>query len=165
MIVSSQASGLGEVPDTETARSCLFDHFLETSGDIVTNGLTGFLRSYNVLMRYIRALRLMDMVIEGCLELPLTRQCQDALLKMTYCSQCAGYSADLLPCQGLCQNSLRGCLVDLSDLVEPIREFTDAMVNMRRVLADVYNPWDQITLLNSHFFIVLSSARDDTTTV
>ena len=159
--VSAQVNGVLPSSDLESLRSCLFDYFLETRGVSVANRLHVFLRAYSRLMRYVRALKLMDVVIEGVLDLPLTKQCQDALTKMTHCSQCAGYTADLLPCQGLCHNNLRGCLVDISDLVKPIREFTDAMVTMNNQLNISYNPWDQITLLRSYFFTVLQGVHDE----
>ena len=104
---------------------------------------------------------MVENIIEGILDLPLTDQCQSAVMKMTHCAHCAGYNGELLPCQGLCMNSMRGCLVDFPDLVEPIQEFTDAMVNLNNVLEQRYNPWDQITLLNSYFFSIVTDTRDN----
>ena len=108
---------------------------------------------------------MIENVIEGILDLPLTDQCQGALMKMTYCSQCAGYNGDLLPCQGLCMNSLRGCLVDFADLVEPIHETTEALIELNRVLNNVYNPWDQVTILNSYFLRIVTNTQRDFTSI
>ena len=151
-VVTSSFTGSNRpLPNTDAFRHCFYNFFLDLRGDDISTRLHGFLRAYNLTMRYVRALKMIENVIEGVLDLPLTDQCQSALTKMTYCSQCAGYNGDLLPCHGLCMNSLRGCLVDFADLVEPIREMTEALVELNRVLDNVYNPWDQMTLLNSHF--------------
>ena len=158
-VVTSQIQGVGSLPDTEAFRSCFFNYFLELRGEKIYNKLNGFLRAYNLTMRYMRALKMVERVIEGIFELPLTKQCESALMKMTYCSQCAGYNGDLLPCKGLCLNILRGCLVDFADLVEPIREFTTAIVNLKNQLNHPFNPWDQITLLNSYFFITVTETQ------
>ena len=165
-IVTTQSQGLNnDLPDTPEFRSCFFDYFVELRGDAIYNKLNGFLRAYNLTMRYIRALRLLDSVIEEVMDMTLTSQCQDAIMKMTHCSQCAGYNGDLLPCRGLCLNSLRGCLVDLVDLVEPVKEFTAAIVNLNKLMNDTFNPWDQITLLNSYFFQTVSYTRLEITNI
>ena len=109
---------------------------------------------------------MVEKVIEGILDLPLTEQCQNALMKMTYCSQCAGYdSVELLPCQGLCLNSLRGCLVDFADLEGPIREFTDALTNLNSHLTEPYSPWVQITQLDPYFFGIVTATQTDYATI
>ncbi len=43
-----------------------------------------------------------------------TQQCYEALLKMTFCSHCDGYSASMKPCSGYCLNVMRGCLAQQS---------------------------------------------------
>lgn len=104
---------------------------------------------------------MLENVIEGVLDLPLSDQCQSAIMKMTHCSQCAGYSSSLLPCQGLCLNSLRGCLIDLADLVGPVRDFTAALVRLKDNLDSRYDPWVQITLLNPHFLGIVTGTQRD----
>lgn len=159
-VVTTESFGIGSsLPDTEAFRSCFFNFFLNLRGEKVYNKLNGLLRAYNLTMRYVRALKMVERVIEGVLDLPLSTQCESALMKMTYCSQCAGYNGAVLPCKGLCLNILRGCLVDLAELVEPVREFTTAIVNLKNQLNHPYNPWDQITLLNSYFFTTVTETQ------
>ena len=158
-VVTSSVNGANNaLPNTDAFRSCFYDYFLDLRGDAVYNQLNGLLRAYNLTMRFTRALKMVERVVEGILDLPLTEQCQNALMKMTYCSQCAGYSGSLQPCQGLCMNSLRGCLLDFADLVEPIKKVTEALVNMNRVL-EIHNPWVQITLLNPYFLTTVTETR------
>ena len=142
-------------------RLCFTNLFLELKGDSVYSHLHGFLRAFNLTLRYTRALKMLETVVEGVLDLNLTVQCRNSLMKMTHCSQCAGYSVDLLLCQGLCLNSLRGCLIDLVDLIEPLRNFTDAIVELNRQLDDFYKPWDQITLLSPYFLTIVTEMQRD----
>ena len=162
VVSDSLSTSPSVLPNTEAFRACFFDYFVELQGDAVLTKLNGFLRTYNRTMRYIRALKMIDMVIEGILDLPLTHQCQDALMKMTYCSQCAGYNGDLLPCKGLCLNSLRGCLIDFADLVVPVREASEALVRLKKELSSTTssNQWDQITVLSPYFFEIVGTTRD-----
>ena len=131
---------------------------MKTRGTQVQNWLNGFQRAYTHSLRYFRALRVMDRVVDAVLALGLSKQCQTSLMRMTRCSQCAGVSA--LPCNRLCLNTLRGCLVDLGDLVEPIREFSQALIRMEEQ-ARSYSLYSQITLLSSYFFQTVSDTRTD----
>ena len=112
-------------------------------------------------MRYVRALKMIENVIEGVLDLTLTEQCQSALMKMTYCSLCAGYNGQLLPCQSLCMNTLRGCLVDYIDLIKPIQETSNALIKLNWVMKHDFNPWNRITILNSYFSRTATEIQGD----
>ena len=149
------------LPNTHEFRQCMYDFFIDLRGEKIFIELNGFLRAYNLTMRYVRALKMIENVIEGILDLPLTEQCQSALMKMTYCSQCAGYNGQLLPCQGLCMNTLRGCLVDYVDLIEPIQETSKALVELNRVMERDFNPWNRITILNSYFSRTATETQRD----
>ena len=126
------------------------------------NWLNGFQRAYNHSLHYFRALRVVDRVVDAVLALGLSKQCQASLMRMTRCGQCAGISA--LPCNSLCLNTLRGCLVDLGDLVEPIQEFSQALIRMEEQARN-YELYDQITLLSSYFFQAVSDTSTDFFTI
>ena len=164
-VATSDALGDSDpLPNTKSFRQCFYNFFIDLRGERITTELNGFLRAYNLTMRYVRALKMIENVIEGILDLPLTDQCQSALMKMTYCSQCAGYNGDFLPCQGLCMNTLRGCLVDFADLVGPFQATSSALVEMNRIL-ESYNPWDQITTLNPYFIRMATDTQRDFTNI
>ena len=165
MVTSNFLGNTDSLPNTDSFRQCFYNFFLDLRGEKIATELHGFLRAYNLTMRYTRALKMIENVIEGVLDLPLTEQCQGALMKMTYCSQCAGYNGNLLPCQGLCMNTLRGCLVDFADLVEPIQELTNALVELNRVMEHEHNPWDQLTTLNPYFIRTATDTQRDFSTI
>ena len=108
-------------------------------------------------MRYFRALKAMERVVDGVLSQPgLSEECQVSLMRMTDCARCAGFSDSAQSCNGLCLNTMRGCLLDLGDLVAPMQEFSEALVMLKnRVLT--FSPFVQITLLQSHIFSFISS--------
>ena len=58
-----------------------------------------------------------------------------SLVKMDMCSSCAGY-VSLRSCKGLCLNLLRGCLVDLSDLEDPLSSFSQALMDINQHVAE-----------------------------
>ena len=163
---TSKANGYpDDLPNTHEFRQCMYDFFIDLRGEKIFIGLNGFLRAYNLTMRYVRGLKMIEEVIEGILDLPLTEQCQSALMKMTYCSQCAGYKDELLPCQGLCMNTLRGCFVDYVDLIKPIQEMSNALAELNKVIERNFNPWNQITLLNSYFSRTATETQGDIVTI
>ena len=134
-------------------RTCFYDNFvnLYSSELSITYSFRHFTNILNRTMHYMRALYISDHIIESVLSQGLTTQCRNAILKMTHCSQCAGHSSPA-SCSGLCLNTMRGCLVDLSDLAEPFRQFTQAVIWMKEQLEPLI---DQFTLIQPHFLNVV----------
>ena len=164
--ISNPATGTAQnLPNTEAFRNCFYNYFLELRGEQVATWYKGFTRSYNRTMYYFRALRTADAVLESLLTQRLTNSCRTAIMKMSHCAQCAGYEMSTTHCQGMCLNSLRGCLVDLADLAGPFKEFSDAVVRMKTSLEDVYSPWVQFNILESHFFSMVSTSFSQATDV
>lgn len=75
---------------------------------------------------FIKALQLAMDSIETAEKFTLSESCLNALTRLTYCSQCAGY-VSVQPCEGLCLNVLRGCLVELRGMEHHYSEFTNAL--------------------------------------
>lgn len=61
-------------------------------------------------------------VLTATEKVPLSRECERALLRMMYCPHCRGLTL-IQPCEGYCLNVLRGCLADVSELDEPWRRY------------------------------------------
>ena len=57
---------------------------------------------------------------------------------------------------------MRGCLVELSDLAEPFRQFAEAVVRMKNMVEPII---DQLTLLQADFFQVISFAEIQAPTI
>ncbi|GCC19791.1 glypican-4 [Chiloscyllium punctatum] len=67
-----------------------------------------------------------------------TTECTNALLKMTYCSQCLGLLA-LKPCKNYCLNVMKGCLANQADLDTEWNNFIDAMLMVAERLEGPFN--------------------------
>ena len=143
----------------EGFQNCFYNYFLELHGEDLGNWLGGFQRSYNLTLRYFRALHAMDKVINLIMEYSLSEQCNVALMKMTHCAHCAGHPKSIKSCNGLCLNTMRGCLAGLLDLVEPIRPFTESLIAMKDKV-QTFSPYTQITLLNTYIFSMIDAAGD-----
>ena len=140
-------------------RSCFYDNFVNLYSSELghTYSFRHFTNILNQTMHYLRALYISDHIIESVLSQGLTKQCRNAILKMTHCSQCAGYSSPAT-CSGLCLNTMRGCLVDLSDLAEPFRQFTQAVVWMKEQVEPIIN---QLTFIHVHFLNVIQFVNSE----
>lgn len=147
-------------PESAEVRDCFYNYFLRLNGQVVGEWLSGFERSLAKTMHYFRALHAANMVTKKALNHVVTEQCQLSLMKMEDCALCAGYSAVFSPsCNGLCLNILRGCLLDLSDLVEPILSFSQVFVAMKDHISE-FSFFGQVELLESHVFTMIGSTSD-----
>lgn len=75
---------------------------------------------------FMRAFRQGVDVIDSVQRFALSRNCAGALMRMTYCSECATYT-EVKPCTGLCLNVMRGCLVEVRGLDHFYSEFINAL--------------------------------------
>ena len=142
-------------PDTTEARQCFYNYFHEIKEATLDRSERILKRGIKPLMQYLRALRAGDQIIDSILGYRLTEQCAKSLMKMTHCANCAGYLSSLKSCNGLCVNTVRGCFVDLLDLVEPIKAYSEALAAMKE-LVKRKNPYDRILSLNTFIFIEFS---------
>ena len=146
-----------ELPSTEAFRQCFYQHvFLSENSEMISVNLNGFLRTYNRTMRYLRALKALDKVIVNAVDYVLSSTCKESIMKMTHCGSCAGYVSPT--CGGLCLNVFRGCLVDLSDLFEPLEEFSSALIAMQKSVTTVnglYYLWGQLSNVERLFFVLV----------
>ncbi len=138
-VASPATGGAASLPNTAAFRECFYNFFLDENHKKLDTYYQAFTRSFNRTMHYLRALRTADSVLLEVLGQRFSPQCKDSLMKMTYCSECARYSSPV-PCYDYCMNTMRGCLVNLSDLAGPFHEFADAVVPMKDLLDTRYDP-------------------------
>lgn len=67
-----------------------------------------------------------------------TTECNQALLKMLYCSHCQGL-VTVKPCYNYCSNIMRGCLANQGDLDYEWNNFIDAMLMVAERLEGPFN--------------------------
>ena len=157
----------GDLPNTPQFRSCLNNSiFMQLYDRRVRFNLRMFEQAWNNHLRYFRAIKGLDLVLQGVLNRSqnLDEQCQTAVLKMTGCPRCAGYSNDA--CQGLCLNTMRGCLLDRHDFVEPLEMFGQALVAMKNLTYSLdLNPYSQFNLLQSRVLSFVYNNQEDFSTI
>lgn len=150
--VANPSTDARTMPNTPEYRKCFYDYFLSVNRFRVATAYQSFARSFNRTMYYIRALRTADRVIESILRHRATRGCNMALFRMTHCSQCAGFSDSESPiCPDYCLNTMRGCLVELASLIQPLKGLTESLLRMKDELETNYSPWNAINLLDYDF--------------
>ena len=134
----------GPSPSTDAFNQCFYQYFHRENAEVITQHYLAFTRTYNHTMYYLRALRYADLVLEQILDFTLTDQCKNSLMRMSYCAQCAGYDTAYTPCHGLCMNSLRGCLLELSEIKPAFEQFSATLLRMKEGLENSFNPFLQI---------------------
>lgn len=70
----------------------------------------------------LQALQLGERVLDATEHAPITAECADALLRLTYCPLCRGL-VHVKPCNGYCVNVVRGCLAHAAELDQPWNDY------------------------------------------
>ena len=131
---------------TVTFRSCLKEKFLITHESAALHLVSVLESKMNLLFRFLSALETSDRVLERITSHVLNSECGDTLLRLTHCETCSGTKSinSQPPCAPFCQNVLRGCLVDLTEVGEALREYATALEAMQKRLAYSDNPYKAI---------------------
>ena len=141
-------------------RDCFYGYFVEVHGNTIDDLYHNLMQRYNMLLRYLQALDTSDQALKSVLDHALSAECQDSILKMTHCAQCAGVSdSSVLPCKNLCQNVQQGCLVDIYELGYVYKELYDVMDEANDVLNE-YNPLAQMQSLAAEVLKMLDDFED-----
>jgi hypothetical protein len=138
---------------------CMYNYYVRVTAEDTHARFIALTRSFNRTMYYIRALNTAEAFLQTVVELELTPQCRHALLRSSYCAQCSGLPSEARPCLDLCLNTIRGCLVDYSDLYEPYRRFTEAAIQMKEYLNNKVNPFTHIDQLTTGFLDVTTNIQ------
>ena len=145
-------------PKTTKAQACVSEYYIRTEGVKLEEKLGLFMQSFRSLMYYLRGLRASELVVKKLSQLSYSTQCQLSLMKLDRCSACAGYAA-LRPCKSMCINMLRGCLVDVSDLEQPVTSLSQALGGMNEHFADLdFN--QQLVSFEQYIFDLIGSTSN-----
>ena len=114
------------VPDTTTFRNCLKTnfYFVSNTREDVNQRIRTLEPRMNLLLRFLLALETSDSVLESIMDHVLSPECGDALLRLTHCKECSGTTSSSSSCTPFCQNVLRGCLVDLTEVGDVLQAFS-----------------------------------------
>lgn len=139
--------------DDRSFSQCLYDYNVARMGEKLNNQFVSLTRSFNRTLYYFRALDTAEELVRLVSDLQMTPQCQQAVMRTTYCAQCGGQSANVQPCRDLCLNAIRGCVVDYTDVVEPYVKFIEAAIRMKEHLEATANPFTHISQFTFNFLL------------
>ena len=148
------------VPDTPAFRNCLKNNFfLSATRDGIDQRYRTLEPRMNLLLRFLLALKTSDSVLESIMNHMLSPECGDALLRLTHCKECSGTTSSSPPCTPFCQNVLRGCLVDLTEVGHVLQEFATQVDAMKDIILNRDDPFAAIDGLTNEIFSILSDGR------
>jgi hypothetical protein len=141
------ANPRGQINSTQF-QQCSYEFFVEFYSQFVNYYYTHLAISLDRLVLYLRALGVSSTVLRSLLSSPPSKPCVSALARISNCSSCLDVPGSVEPCNGLCINVLRGCLVDLAELVGPFQEYVNTLVAFTNNF-EVSNPWTDIAEIPS----------------
>ena len=149
------------VPDTTTFRNCLKTnfYFVSNTREDVNQRIRTLEPRMNLLLRFLLALETSDSVLERIMDHVLSPECGDALLRLTHCKECSGTTSSSSSCTPFCQNVLRGCLVDLTEVGDVLQEFATQMDALQNKILNRDDPFEAIDGLTTEMFDIITAGR------
>lgn len=120
--------------------------------------LTAFLLKKLIPVQvFLRSLQTIGHVVDAIDNVELSEECSFALVKMSYCSLCDGFS-DVKPCLQYCTDVISSCLKPYSVIEEHWSSFITKMEKFRNVLAKSLDALNLFTRLQELLAESLSHA-------
>ncbi|XP_072913839.1 glypican-4 [Hemitrygon akajei] len=125
---------------TEEYLDCIsrYTEQLKPFGDVPRKLKLQVTRAFIAARTFAQGLRVARDVVSKVSIVNPTRECADALLKMTYCPRCHGLLA-VKPCNNYCLNVMKGCLANQADLDIEWNNFIDSMLMVAERLEGPFN--------------------------
>ncbi|XP_065569672.1 glypican-5-like [Artemia franciscana] len=124
---------------TDEFASCLRGAITEIRpfGEIPGRISATLTKSLEASRQPLLAIRLLVKTLDSTGNFEFTSECQAALVKSTYCAQCAGIPFRKVNwCRGLCMNVARGCLAITSEIDRPWNDLVEILTRVLSNLAD-----------------------------
>ena len=148
------------VPNTVSFRQCFYQHLFFPENQEDLNRRYRILQPrLNLLLRFLLALKTSDSVLESIMNHMLSPECGDALLRLTHCKECSGATSSSPPCTPFCQNVLRGCLVDLTEVGHVLQDFATQLEAMKSKLS-INDPFAAVDLLTTTVLDMVTNGRN-----
>ncbi|CAK8687043.1 unnamed protein product [Clavelina lepadiformis] len=129
------------IEQRQCVRRFSFDHYQYLSS-VMKKSLLDSLRKASLFVRALESANNALSISEDAL---VSEECKRALVKMEYCSHCYGLTL-LKPCQGLCTNIVRGCLVGLTEMDVFWKHFVFGLSMLGRSIEEGRNDLQSILL-------------------
>ncbi|KAL6469437.1 hypothetical protein MHYP_G00229610 [Metynnis hypsauchen] len=78
---------------------------------------------------FVQGLNMAGEVVRKVSQVPLTPECNRAIMKLVYCPHCRGLSS-VKPCANYCKNVMKGCLANQADLDTEWQNLVDTMLQV-----------------------------------
>ena len=130
---------------TKSTRTCIYNIFINDYGTQLTTDFSRMQERYNLYLRYLWAQKVGDQALKSVLTHTLSSDCKNSILRLLRCSHCADVSQTSV-CRSFCQNTLRGCLVDITEFGSVYEEYNDMMKKAKERVIE-YNPFLVVNLV------------------
>ena len=135
-------------PTDTTFLQCLRGYVLSTYSTQLETDYQRLQQRFNLFFRWLTALRTGEETISEIQNYTLSNDCINALFKLDTCALCSGEAVGVTICPGFCNNTLRGCLVDLTEFLAVFDEYVEVLESVQNVL-NTYNPFESVNLLQN----------------
>ena len=115
---------------------CLKDKVLviKPFKDVPQKMTTFLIKMLLPVQQFLRSLQTIGHVLDAADNVELSDGCKSALVKMSYCSLCDGFS-DVKPCPQYCLNVVSSCVVPYTEIEDTWSSFIQDLDNFRELLA------------------------------
>jgi hypothetical protein len=115
---------------------CLKDKVLviKPFKDVPQKMTTFLIKMLLPVQQFLRSLQTIGHVLDAADNVELSDGCKSALVKMSYCSLCDGFS-DVKPCPRYCLNVVSSCVVPYTEIEDTWSSFIQDLDNFRELLA------------------------------
>ena len=148
---------------SKSTEKCIYNIFISDYETQLTTDFSRFRERYNLYLRYLWAQRVGDQVLESVLTHNLSSDCKNSILRLLRCSHCADVSQTSV-CISFCQNTLRGCLVDITLFGNVYEEYNDIMKKAKETVME-YNPFLVVNLITTELTNLVFDVVNDRTDI
>ena len=132
---------------SKSTETCIYNIFFNDYETQLTTDFSRFQERYNLYFRYLWAQKVGDQALESILTHTLSSDCKNSILRLLHCSHCADVSQTSV-CRSFCQNTLRGCLLDITQFGSVYKEYNDIMMKAKETVIE-YNPFLVVNLITN----------------
>ncbi|XP_011503650.1 PREDICTED: glypican-6 isoform X2 [Ceratosolen solmsi marchali] len=120
---------------------CVGHHMKEMRpfGDVPQKLGVQIKRSFIATRAFSQALQVAAEVLKKMQQLSVSSECTAALTRMTACPSCSGISDNMLACNDMCENVMKGCLAQHAALDADWNHFVDAVDKVADRLLGPFN--------------------------
>ena len=134
-----------EFETNDNFKTCVYGIFTAYHSNTMTTSYERMRTRFNLYLRHLWAVKTGDEVLRTVRSHSLSSDCKEAILRMAHCSHCSVH-APSSACSSFCTNTLRGCLVDLTEFGDAYSSYVNTLKASSDKLKQ-YDPFGTVNLL------------------